>query len=303
MKYETRPIHLLQFGANGQLARELSRALGNDSDICTTVLSRAQADFTKPQEVAEAVLAAPHVNVVVNAVAYTAVDKAESEKALAECVNAITVGRLADACRRRNVPLIHVSTDYVYDGTKSTPYVESDATNPLSVYGKTKLAGEALIRDGLKEHVILRTSWVYSAHGSNFLKTMLRLGAERQELRIIDDQWGAPTSATDLARAIVKIVHNLAVSEDHRRFGTFHFANAGVTTWRGFAEEIFRQASSAGVSARVVPIGSADYPLPARRPANSRLDTTKIGMVYGVAPALWQASLASVMADLKESRA
>ena len=301
MKDEMRSIHLLQFGASGQLARELIRALAKDSGIGSTVLSRAQADFSKPQEIAEAVLAAPKVDVVVNAVAYTAVDRAESEKELAACVNAEAVGRLAKACRDRKIPLIHVSTDYVFDGTKSAPYVESDATNPLSVYGRTKLAGEALIRDSLNEHVILRTSWVYSAHGSNFVKTMLRLGAEREELRIVDDQWGAPTSATDLARAIVKIVRNLAVSEDDGRFGTFHFSDAGGTTWRRFAEEIFRQAPWSGVSAQVVPIGSADYPTPARRPANSRLDTTKIGRVYGVAPPPWQTSLTSVLADLKES--
>jgi dTDP-4-dehydrorhamnose reductase len=301
MKDGMQPIQLLQLGASGQLARELSRAVAADGNIRSTVLSRADVEFTRPQDVYEVVLTAPNVDIVVNTIAYTAVDKAESEKELAYCVNAEAVGRLAQACRHRNVPLIHVSTDYVYDGTKSTPYLESDATNPLSIYGKTKLAGEALIRDTLPAHVIIRTSWVYSAHGSNFVKTMLRLGAEREELRIVDDQRGAPTSAGDLAQAILKIVHDLALSREETRFGTFHFADAGETSWRRFAEEIFRQASWAGVAARVVPIGTAEYPTPARRPANSRLDTTKIGGVFGVVPPSWQASLALVLADLRGS--
>jgi dTDP-4-dehydrorhamnose reductase len=294
------PIHVLQFGAEGQLGQELTRIASGDHTIRHTVLSFEQVNFTKPEQITEAVRIAPELDVVINAAAYTAVDRAESEASLAQAVNEIAVGRLAEACANRGVPLIHVSTDYVYDGTKPAPYVESDATNPLNVYGRTKLAGENLIRDCLEAHVILRTSWVYSAHGANFVKTMLRLGAERDDLRIVDDQKGAPTSAADLAQAVMTIAPFLAAPGDKSRFGTFHFANQGETSWRQFAEEIFRQASWAGIRARVSPIAAADYPTPARRPANSRLDTTKIRKIFAITPPPWQESLAPVLADLQE---
>lgn len=294
------PIHLLQFGEEGQLGRELTRLADADPALRHTVRSYQEVDFTKPEQITDAVLAAPELDIVINAAAYTAVDRAESEPALAEAINGVAVGRLAEACARRGVPLIHVSTDYVYDGAKPTPYVESDATNPLNVYGRTKLDGENRIRACLPAHVILRTSWIYSAHGANFVKTMLRLGAERDELRIVDDQKGAPTSAADLARAIMTIVPLLTGPEDQSRFGTFHFANQGETSWRQFAEEIFRQASWAGIRARVSPIAAADYPTPARRPANSRLDTAKIRAVFGIAPPSWQDALVPVLADLRE---
>ncbi|HWY60326.1 MAG TPA: dTDP-4-dehydrorhamnose reductase [Rhizomicrobium sp.] len=294
------PIHLLQFGAEGQLGQELTRIAAGDGTFRQTVLSFEQVNFTRPEQITEAVLAAPELDVVVNAAAYTAVDRAESEPALAQAINGDAVGRLAEACAYRGVPLIHVSTDYVYDGAKASPYVESDVANPLNVYGRTKLAGEDLIRSCLPAHVILRTSWVFSAHGSNFVKTMLRLGAERDELRIVDDQKGAPTSAADLARAIMTIAPILTALGDNSRFGTFHFANLGETSWRQFAEEIFRQAPWAGIRARVVPIATADYPTPARRPANSRLNTTKIRDIFRVAPPPWQQSLAPVLADLRQ---
>ena len=297
------PIHVLQFGEEGQLGRELTRIADADRAFHHTVLSFTQADFTRPEQIAAAVLAAPQLDVVVNAAAYTAVDRAESEPALAQAINGDAVGRLAQACKDRGVPLIHVSTDYVYDGAKSGPYVESDRPNPLNVYGRTKLSGEDMIRACLEEHVILRTSWVYSAHGANFVKTMLRLGAERDELRIVDDQKGAPTSAADLAQAIMTIARALPVSEDTRRFGTFHFANGGETSWRQFAEEIFAQARWAQICARVVPIAAADYPTPARRPANSRLDTNKIKNVFGIVPPAWQTSLTPVLAELQQGHA
>jgi dTDP-4-dehydrorhamnose reductase len=293
-----KPIHLLQFGAEGQLGQELTRIAAGDKTIHHTVLSFEQVNFTRPDEITDAVQAAPALDAVVNAAAYTAVDRAESEPELAQAINGLAVGRLAEACADRDVPLIHISTDYVYDGAKSSPYVESDATGPLNVYGRTKLAGEDLIRACLPTHVILRTSWIFSAHGANFVKTMLRLGAERDELRIVDDQKGAPTSAADLARAIMTIVPILIAPGEPSRFGTFHFANQGETSWWQFAEEIFRQAPWAGIRTRVVPIAAADYPTPARRPANSRLDTAKIRDTFGIAPPPWQQSLAAVLADL-----
>jgi len=293
------PVHLLQFGADGQLGLELMRIAAGDSNLRLTVLSQQEAEFTRPDDIARAVMAQPDLDVVINAAAYTAVDRAESDSALAEIVNGTTVGRLAQACRRRGVPLVHISTDYVYDGTKSAPYVENDATGPLSVYGRTKLLGEDLIRQHLPEHAILRTSWVYSAHGANFVKTMLRLGAERDELRIVDDQKGAPTSARDLAEATMTVARALVAPDRPDRFGVFHFSGGGETSWRQFAEEIFRQASWAGVRARVVPIATADYPTPARRPANSRLDTAKIGKVFGIVPQAWQKALTPVLAELR----
>ena len=294
------PINVLQFGEEGQLGKELARIANRDQAIRHTVLSFTQVDFTKPEQITDAVRAAPDLDVVINAAAYTAVDRAESEPALAQAINGTAVGRLAEACKKRGVPLIHVSTDYVYDGTKPAPYVETDATGPLNVYGRTKLAGEEFIRSRLDTHVILRTSWVYSAHGANFVKTMLRLGAERDELRIVDDQKGAPTSAADLAQAIMAIVRALPESEDRRRFGTFHFANQGETSWRLFAEEIFAQADWAGIRAHVIPIAAATYPTPARRPANSRLDTSKIQEVFGIVPPPWPKSLIPVLAELRQ---
>jgi dTDP-4-dehydrorhamnose reductase len=248
-----------------------------------------------PQALEKMILDTPEVDVVINAVAYTAVDRAEQEEALAYRVNAEAVEALARACHARNIPLIHVSTDYVYDGAKDAPYLEEDATGPLNAYGRTKLAGEDAIRKHLPAHVILRTSWIYSAQGQNFMKTMLRLGAEREEVRVVDDQRGAPTPAADLAAAIVTIARSIA--GDNRSYGTYHFADAGDVSWCGFAAEIFRQAD---LRARAVPIRTADYPTPARRPANSRLNTDKISRAFGIRPPAWQTSLAAVLAGMKE---
>ena len=293
----TGALNILQFGHSGQLGTELIAALSKDPDIRTTVLGRAEADFTDPPGIERAVLQAGKLDLVINAAAYTAVDRAEEEEALAYQVNAEAVGAMARACATRGVPLIHVSTDYVYDGAKSGSYVESDPTGPVNAYGRTKLAGENLIRDRLPAHVILRTSWVYSAWGRNFLTTMLRLGLERDEVRVVDDQHGAPTSAQALANAIAAIAWQIKGPE--AAFGTYHFANAGETSWCGFAAEIFRQA---GLKARAVPIPAIEYPTPARRPANSRLDATKISRVFGIHPPAWQASLANVLAGMEETR-
>jgi dTDP-4-dehydrorhamnose reductase len=294
------PIHMLQFGADGQLGLELMRVAGGDDTLRLTVLSQQEAEFTRPDNIVQAVLDRKDLDVVINAAAYTAVDRAESESGLAEIVNGTTVGRLAEACRQRGVPLVHISTDYVYDGSKTAPYVESDATGPVNVYGRTKLLGEDLIRKHLPEHAILRTSWVYSAHGANFVKTMLRLGAERDELRIVDDQKGAPTSARDLAETSIAVARALAAPGGSERFGVFHFAGGGETSWRQFAEEIFRQAPWAAIRARVVPIATSDYPTPARRPANSCLDMTKIRKVFGIVPQPWQKALTPVVAGLRQ---
>lgn len=293
----TAALNVLQFGSSGQLGTELIAVLSKDPGVRTTILGRAQADFTDPSAIESAVLKADALDVVINAVAYTAVDRAEQEEALAYRVNAESVDAMARACAARGVPLIHVSTDYVYDGAKPGPYVESDATAPLNAYGRTKLAGEDRIRDRLPAHVILRTSWVYSASGRNFMTTMLRLGQEREEVRVVDDQYGAPTSARALAQAIGAIARQ--ITGPAAQFGTYHYADAGETSWHGFAAEIFRQA---GLSARAVPIPASQYPTPARRPANSRLDATKISRIFGIHPPAWQTSLARVLAGMKETR-
>jgi dTDP-4-dehydrorhamnose reductase len=269
-------------------------------DIQVTALDRGTADFTMPQTLEKMVLDAPKLDVVINAVAYTAVDRAEQEEALAYRVNAEAVEALARACRTRNIPLIHVSTDYVYDGAKHTPYLEDDATGPVNAYGRTKLAGEELIRKHLPAHVILRTSWIYSARGQNFMKTMLRLGAERDEVRVVDDQHGAPTSAHDLASAIATIARRIAGNPQSPVFGTYHFATAGEASWFDFAAEIFRQAD---LRARAIRIPAKDYPTPARRPANSRLNTDKISRTFGIHPPAWQTSLAAVLAGMEEKQA
>jgi dTDP-4-dehydrorhamnose reductase len=294
----TGALNILQFGRSGQLGIELIAVLSKDPGIRTTVLGRAEADLTNPPNIEAAILKAGALDVVVNAAAYTAVDQAEQEEALAYRVNAEAVDAMARACAVRGVPLIHVSTDYVYDGAKSAPYVETDPTGPLNAYGRTKLAGETLIRDRLPAHVILRASWVYSAWGRNFLTTMLRLGREREEVRVVDDQHGAPTSAPDLAEAIAAIARR--ITGPAAQFGTYHYADAGEASWYDFAAEIFRQA---GLRARAVPIPAAEYPTPARRPANSRLDAAKISRIFGIHPPAWQTSLAKVLAGMKETRA
>lgn len=293
----TGALNVLQFGRSGQLGTELVAVLSRNPDIRATVLGRDEADFTDPSRIENAILKAGALDLVINAVAYTAVDRAEQEETLAYRVNAEAMDAMARACAARGVPLIHVSTDYVYDGAKSSPYVESDPTGPLNAYGRSKLAGENFIRDRLPAHVILRTSWVYSAWGRNFMTTMLRLGAERDEVRVVDDQFGAPTSARDLAEAIATIARR--ITGPMPQFGTYHYADAGETSWHGFAAEIFRQA---GLKARAVPIPATEYPTPARRPANSRLDATKISRIFGIHPPAWQTSLAGVLAGMEEKR-
>jgi dTDP-4-dehydrorhamnose reductase len=291
--------NILQFGTVGQLGCELIRRAERQG-IALQAVTLEEADFTRPAEVLRAVERASNIDVVVNAAAFTAVDRAENDEALAMTINADTVDVLARACAARGVPLIHISTDYVFDGQKPSPYVETDTPNPLNAYGRTKLAGENAIRSSGAQHVIIRTSWVYSAFGANFVKTMLRLRGDCDELRIVDDQHGAPTSAADLAGAILAIAEKIAVAPGDAHFGTFNYTGAGSTTWRGFAEAIFERASGwAKMRAHVIPIASAQYPTPARRPRNSRLDCTKIERVYGIRPVPWKNALDRVLSELE----
>lgn len=263
-------------GAEGQLGRSL-RGLC-DAFVFTDV---AQMDITDARAVDEAVA---QVDFVVNCAAYTAVDKAESDEATARRINVDGVRNLAEACARHDRTLIHVSTDYVFDGKSEKPYRESDPVAPPGAYGRTKLAGEqAMLRAGCRG-AIVRTAWLYSEYGHNFLKTMLRLGASQSEIRVVDDQFGSPTYAGDLAHAIVQMLPRVS----GKRGEVYHYSNEGCTSWSGFAERIMELA---GLPARIVPIATSDYPTPAARPRFSLLDKSKIISEFGLEIATWEASL------------
>lgn len=293
-------MKVLVLGTGGQLGHALMRAAwpaGTD----LVGLRRPDIDLTRPGD-AEAVVAAHGPDLVVNAIAYTAVDKAESEPELACTINRDGPARLAEATARRGIPLIHVSTDYVFDGSKSAPYTEGDPVAPINTYGASKAAGEEAVRTGNPRHVILRTSWVYGVHGANFVKTMLRLGLEREELSVVADQHGAPTAAVDLATAITAIAARIAEIGDATPWGTYHCTGSGVTTWHGFAERIFQRLEQAtGRRPRLKPIATSDYPTPARRPANSRLDCSRLHAAFGIVNPPWEESLERVLDALLPS--
>ncbi|WEK03734.1 MAG: dTDP-4-dehydrorhamnose reductase [Candidatus Devosia phytovorans] len=283
-------MRLVVSGKTGQVATALREA-GAGQGVSVIAMGRPELDLADPREglfkIAEA-----RPDVIVSAAAYTAVDKAETDADMARRVNAAGPAALAELAADLSIPIVHLSTDYVFDGSKPTPYVESDATNPLGVYGATKLAGERAIAAATDNHAILRTAWVYSPFGGNFLKTMLRLAETRSELRVVDDQRGNPTSALDLATAVIAVAKNLLARPDDAKLrGTFHVAGSGEASWADFAIEIFAVAKSlGGPGANVTRIGTADYPTPARRPANSRLDTFKLKATHGLTMPGWQAS-------------
>ncbi len=291
-------MKILITGAAGQLGRELKRSLACLGELVTCDL--AQLDLTKPEAVRDAVRTiAP--TVIVNAAAHTAVDKAEVEPALADAVNTVAPGILAEEARRLGALLIHYSTDYVFDGSKATPYTEDDAPAPLSVYGRSKRAGELTVAAAGGRHLILRTSWVYGLHGANFMKTMLRLGRRScetgDELRVIGDQIGAPTWSRHLADATALVLARREIPS-----GLYHLAAAGETSWHGYAEAIFAEAKAAGLlekSPVVHRITSADYPLPAPRPANSRLDCSRFRRDFGLALPDWRTGLVDCLADAR----
>jgi dTDP-4-dehydrorhamnose reductase len=289
---------VLLFGAGGQLGQDIVRRAAL-RHVPVVALSRAQADIADRDAVTSALAAQP-VSLVVNAAAYTKVDRAESESDEAFRANAVAPGLIAQVCAAANVPLVHISTDYVFDGTKTAPYVEDDLVSPLGVYGASKEAGERAVRAALGQHIILRTSWVYGAHGANFLKTIIRLAAERDELRIVADQRGCPTSTIDIADTILSMAPRLIARE--QVWGTYHFAGAGVTTWHDFATEIVEaQAAFTGRRPTVVPITTAHYPTPAKRPANSALDCSRIAGTLGIRAADWRQSTRDTVAALFNS--
>jgi dTDP-4-dehydrorhamnose reductase len=280
---------ILLFGANGQLGQEiLTRAPSVSLKIVGR--SRAETDIADAAAV-EAAFRDVHPDVVVNAAAYTKVDKAETERDQAYRVNKDGAGILAAACAAADVPFVHISTDYVYDGSKQKPYVEDDPTAPVSVYGASKLAGEEEVRRRHKKHVILRTSWVYGQYGSNFLKTMLRLAEERSELRVVADQRGSPTCTADLAQTVFALAPRL-IHADDRFWGIYNFTGDGETNWCQFADEILtHRARWKGGRPKLTPITTAEYPTPARRPMNSVLDNSRFRATFGLSAKSWRQSV------------
>jgi dTDP-4-dehydrorhamnose reductase len=290
---------ILVFGGGGQLGQELVRT-AKARAIPLTALTRAEADLTDAGTVARAI-ARYRPAAVVNAGGYTKVDRAETELDEARKGNELGPAQLAQACAAASLPLVHVSTDYVFDGTKPSAYTETDAPCPVNIYGRTKLAGEEAIRRRLTRHVILRTAWIYSEFGHNFLKTIVRLASTRDELRVVSDQRGNPTSTRQLADAILRILPRLLTEE--QVWGTYHFSGTGVTTWHGFACRIV--AAQAPLTSRhplVTAITSAGYPTAARRPANSTLDCARFAQVFGFRAAPWPDEVEAVTRALIEGR-
>ncbi|MDP1699417.1 MAG: dTDP-4-dehydrorhamnose reductase [Aestuariivirga sp.] len=270
-------MRLLVTGTNGQVAQALAERAGQFPEITVIVVGRPQLDLENIATVFPAIAEAG-ADLVVNAAAYTAVDKAEQEPQRAFAINRDGAAAVAAAAQTLGAPLIHLSTDYVFSGSKATAYVESDETGPLGVYGQSKLAGELAVRSANPSALIFRTSWVYSPFGSNFVKTMLRLAGERRVLRVVEDQVGSPTSALDLAEAILRIASCAGVGSG----ATFHVAGSGSVSWCGLARHVFEVSRLAGgPTAKVVPISTSEYPTPARRPANSRLDTSAFEACFG----------------------
>jgi dTDP-4-dehydrorhamnose reductase len=290
-------MRVLLTGARGQVGWELSN-LGGKHGLEILALDRSELDVTDPVSVNKQVNR-DGVSLVVNAAGYTAVDQAESEPELAFAVNRDGPASLASACRNAGIPLVHISTDYVFDGQKEGPYLVTDPVSPLSVYGKSKAAGEAEVRKYLKEHFILRTGWIYGVHGDNFVKTMLRLGREREAVQVVSDQYGCPTYAADLAETILKISDRF-LQGGQVQWGTYHYCGQGVTTWHGFAEEIFRLAgeyASLKVK-RIEPISTSEYPTPAQRPTSSILDCSVLEKTFNIHPRPWAESLAHMLEAL-----
>ena len=295
-------IRVLVTGARGQVGAAVARMLAGRAEVVAH--AHDTLDLTKPRDIAARVREARPA-VIVNAAAYTAVDRAESDEAAAHAVNAVAPGVLGEEARRAGALLVHYSTDYVFDGTKSAPYVENDAPNPLNVYGRTKLDGESAIAGSGAAYVVLRTSWVYGPDGGNFVRTMLRLAGERDELRIVDDQRGAPTSSLQLARATLAILGEGATLESEgvekakAATGLYHATASGTTTWCGFAQAIFdewsKRARSPFRAPRLVPIATRDYPTPARRPANSVLDSSRLARALGVRLGPWREALGETL--------
>ena len=279
----------LVFGSTGQVAREIAHA-----DPAARCIGRDRADLTDPTACHDLIMQM-RPPAVINAAAYTAVDRAEDEEPLATIINGDAPEAMARACAALGIPIVHISTDYVFDGAGDTPFAPDHPTAPLGAYGRSKLRGEDGVRAAGAPHAILRTSWVFSAHGSNFVRTMLRLGAERDSLRVVDDQIGGPTPARAIAKACLHIAQWLRANPETA--GTYHFSGAPDTSWAGFARAIMDQAA---LPCQIIDIPSADYPTPTRRPLNSRLDCAGLSR-FGLQRPDWRADLARVIQEMKEA--
>jgi dTDP-4-dehydrorhamnose reductase len=286
-------VRLVVTGRDGQVAQSLAERAGDGIEIVR--IGRPELDLSRPETIAPALRAA-RPDLVVSAAAYTAVDQAEDEPDLAFAVNARGAGAVAEASAAIGVPVVHLSTDYVFDGAAEAPYGEDREPAPRGVYGASKLAGERAVAEANPRHLILRTAWVYSPFGRNFLKTMLRLAAEREEIAVVSDQWGNPTSALDIADAILLAARTLERYADFSRYGVYHLAGSGETNWSGFARHLLQTSERlGGPHARVRDIATADYPTKALRPANSRLSTEKFAAVFGWRAPEWRRSTDDVV--------
>ncbi len=293
-------LRILQFGTTGQVARELLVQAKNH-DVEITALSRAEADFEDPAAVAGAVRAHP-CDLVVVAAAYTAVDRAETEPDRAQAVNAESPAAIAGLCGDHGPAMVWFSTDYVFDGDKGSTYVEDDAPRPLNIYGASKLSGERMVLASCPRALVLRTSWVVSSHGKNFVTTMLRLAGEGNPIKVVDDQYGRPTSAADLAGFVLGQAARLAAGKaGNPIYGLHHFANAGETNWKAFAEGVFDLALG-DAAPQVGAIATAERPSPARRPMRGTLDTGRLEQVFGVTPRPWRLALADIVTELKSEQ-
>jgi dTDP-4-dehydrorhamnose reductase len=292
-------MRLLIAGWQGQIARGLVEAVPACPDVRACAVGRAALDICEARSI-ERALSQIEPTVVINSAAYTAVDKAETDQERAFALNRDGARMLAQASARRGIPIIHMSTDYVFDGSKGSAYAEDDAPAPATVFGRSKLEGEAAVRAANPKHVILRTAWIYSPSGRNFVKSMLEQASQRDRVRVVDDQRGSPTYAPHLVAAILDVARQLSGRKDEDGpWGVYNAAGSGTTTWRGFAEEVFRRsAAHGGPSAEVEPIRSADYPTPAQRPANSQLDCAKLERTFGLRLPAWQEGVAECVERL-----
>lgn len=290
-------MRILVTGKEGQVDTSL-QTLGEKLGLEIIRIGLPEIDLSRP-ETLEAPVRDARPDVIISSAAYTAVDKAETEAELAQRINGNAPGALARLAAELDIPILHLSTDYVFAGDKDGAYDETDTPAPVSVYGKTKLSGEDQIRAATDNHVILRTAWVYSPYGNNFVKTMLRLSETRDELNVVADQYGCPTYAPEIARALLAIAQQVAVDRDPTLRGTFHLTGQGETNWAEFAEAIFEGAEARGRKpVRVKPIPTSEYPTPAKRPANSRLNGDKLDDTYGLRLDHWRDSLDACLSQL-----
>lgn len=292
------PLPILVTGAHGQVGTELRRRAPARFEVVAT--DRTELDITDAAAIAAAVASRPWA-AVVNCAAHTAVDKAESDVEASWRLNALAPAIFAAETRKAGIPIIQISTDYVFEGGGDRAYQPADPTGPRSVYGASKLGGELAVRTANPQHVVLRTAWVVSAHGNNFIKTMLRVGAERPQLRVVADQFGCPTGAPDIADGIYAVLDAIVAGKEP--WGTYHLVNAGEGSWHTLAEAVFATAQPfGGPSPAVEAIGTSDYPTPARRPANSRLDTSSFIATFAHQPRPWRAMVAEVVGELLETK-